>query len=308
MSLKSLNIPVINFVGNRKYALIFSAILLAVSIASIGFQGLKFGIDFTGGTLIELGYEKTADLEDIRSKLTSANYKGTNVQYFGSDTEVLIQLEPQAVSSAQLSSSIIRMLGDGLDVRRVEFVGPKVGEELTNDGGLAMLYALIGILIYVAFRFEYRFALGSIAALVHDVIITIGIFSLLQIEFDLTVLAAILAVIGYSLNDTIVVFDRIRENFLSTRHIESGPIVNDALNQTLSRTLMTSLTTLIVLLALFYLGGEVIHSFAGALIIGVVIGTYSSIYVASSMILALGISKEDMLPSEKEKKEIDARP
>jgi len=308
MSLKSLNIPVINFVGNRKYALIFSSILLVVSIASIGFQGLKFGIDFTGGTLIELGYEKTADLEDIRSKLISANYKGTNVQYFGSDTEVLIQLEPQAASSAQLSSSIIRMLGDGLDVRRVEFVGPKVGEELTNDGGLAMLYALIGILIYVAFRFEYRFALGSIAALVHDVIITIGIFSLLQIEFDLTVLAAILAVIGYSLNDTIVVFDRIRENFLSTRHIESGPIVNDALNQTLTRTLMTSLTTLIVLLALFYLGGEVIHSFAGALIIGVVIGTYSSIYVASSMILALGISKEDMLPSEKEKKEIDARP
>lgn len=308
MSLKSLNIPVINFVGNRKYALIFSIILLVVSIASVGFQGLKFGIDFTGGTLIELGYEKTADLEDIRSKLISANYKGTNVQYFGSDTEVLIQLEPQAASSAQLSSSIIRMLGDGLDVRRVEFVGPKVGEELTNDGGLAMLYALIGILIYVAFRFEYRFALGSIAALVHDVIITIGIFSLLQIEFDLTVLAAILAVIGYSLNDTIVVFDRIRENFLSTRHIEPGPIVNDALNQTLSRTLMTSLTTLIVLLALFYLGGEVIHSFAGALIIGVVIGTYSSIYVASSMILALGISKEDMLPSEKEKKEIDARP
>ena len=308
MSLKSLNIPVINFVGKRKYALIFSAILLVVSVASIGFQGLKFGIDFTGGTLIGLGYEKTADLEDIRSKLISANYKGTNVQYFGSDTEVLIQLEPQAATSAQLSSSIIRMLGDGLDVRRVEFVGPKVGEELTNDGGLAMLYALIGILIYVAFRFEYRFALGSIAALIHDVIITIGIFSLLQIEFDLTVLAAILAVIGYSLNDTIVVFDRIRENFLSTRHIEPSPIVNDALNQTLSRTLMTSLTTLIVLLALFYLGGEVIHSFAGALIIGVVIGTYSSIYVASSMILALGISKEDMLPSEKEKKEIDARP
>ena len=308
MSLRSLNIPVIDFVSNRKHAMIFSTILLVVSIASIGFQGLKFGIDFTGGTLIELGYEKTADLEDIRSKLISANYTGTNVQYFGSDTEVLIQLEPQAASSAQLSSTIIRMLGDGLDVRRVEFVGPKVGEELTNDGGLAMLYALIGILIYVAFRFEYRFALGSIAALVHDVIITIGIFSLLQIEFDLTVLAAILAVIGYSLNDTIVVFDRIRENFLSTRHIEPDPIVNDALNQTLSRTLMTSLTTLIVLLALFYLGGEVIHSFAGALIIGVVIGTYSSIYVASSMILALGISKEDMLPSEKEKKEIDARP
>ena len=308
MSLRSLNIPVIDFVGKRKFTMIFSAVLLVLSIASISFQGLKFGIDFTGGTLIELGYEKTADLEDIRLKLSEGDFKGTNVQYFGSDTEVLIQLEPQEVSSAKLSSSIIRMLGDGIDVRRVEFVGPKVGEELTNDGGLAMLYALIGILIYVAFRFEYRFALGSIAALVHDVIITLGIFSILQIEFDLTVLAAILAVIGYSLNDTIVVFDRIRENFLSTRQVEAEPIINEALNQTLSRTLMTSLTTLLVLLALFYLGGEVIHSFAGALLIGVIIGTYSSIYVASSMILALGISKEDMLPSEKEKKEIDARP
>jgi len=178
MSLRSLNIPVIDFVGKRKFAMIFSAVLLVLSIASISFQGLKFGIDFTGGTLIELGYEKTADLEDIRLKLSEGDFKGTNVQYFGSDTEVLIQLEPQEVSSAKLSSSIIRMLGDGIDVRRVEFVGPKVGEELTNDGGLAMLYALIGILIYVAFRFEYRFALGSIAALVHDVIITLGIFSI----------------------------------------------------------------------------------------------------------------------------------
>jgi len=308
MSLRSLKLPTIDFVNKRKYAMIFSAFLLIVSIISLGLQGLKLGIDFTGGTLIEVGYQQTADLEDIRTKLASANYSGTNVQYFGSDTEVLIQLEPQTISSAKLSSSIIQMLGDGIDVRRVEFVGPKVGEELTNDGGLALLYALIGILIYVAFRFEYRFALGSITALIHDVIITLGVFSILRIEFDLTVLAAILAVIGYSLNDTIVVFDRIRENFLSTRHIEPMPIVNDALNQTLARTLMTSLTTLLVLLALFYLGGEVIHSFAGALIIGVVIGTYSSIFVASSMILALGISKEDMLPSEKEKKEIDARP
>ena len=308
MSLRSLKLPTIDFINKRKYAMVLSAFLLIVSVISLGFQGLKLGIDFTGGTLIEVGYQQTADLEDIRTKLASANYTGTNVQYFGSDTEVLIQLEPQAVSSAKLSSSIIKMLGDGIDVRRVEFVGPKVGEELTNDGGLALLYALIGILIYVAFRFEYRFALGSITALIHDVIITLGVFSILQIEFDMTVLAAILAVIGYSLNDTIVVFDRIRENFLSTRHTEPLPIVNDALNKTLARTLMTSLTTLLVLLALFYLGGEVIHSFAGALIIGVVIGTYSSVFVASSMILALGISKEDMLPSEKEKKEIDARP
>ena len=308
MSLRTFKLPTIDFINKRKYAMIFSALLLIVSIISLGLQGLKLGIDFTGGTLIEVGYQQTADLQDIRTKLASANYTGTNVQYFGSDTEVLIQLEPQATSSAKLSSSIIQMLGDGIDIRRVEFVGPKVGEELTNDGGLALLYALIGILIYVAFRFEYRFALGSITALIHDVIITLGVFSILQIEFDLTVLAAILAVIGYSLNDTIVVFDRIRENFLSTRHTEPLPIVNDALNQTLARTLMTSFTPLLVLLALFYLGGEVIHSFAGALIIGVIIGTYSSIFVASSMILALGISKEDMLPSEKEKKEIDARP
>jgi preprotein translocase subunit SecF len=308
MNLKSLNIPNIDFVNRRHLAMMFSAVLLIASIVSLSVQGLKLGIDFTGGTLIELGYQQTADLEEIRGKLNEANYKGTNVQYFGSDTEVLIQLEPQQVSSAKLSSSIIHMLGENIDVRRVEFVGPKVGEELTNDGGLAMLYALIGILIYVAFRFEYRFALGSIAALVHDVIIVLGVFSALQIEFDLTVLAAILAVIGYSLNDTIVVFDRIRENFLSTRKVEPKPIINDALNETLSRTIMTSLTTLLVLLALFYLGGEVIHSFAGALLIGVVIGTYSSIYVASSMILALGISKADMLPSEKESKEIDARP
>ena len=308
MSLRSLKLPTIDFVNKRKYAIVFSTLLLTVSIISLGLQGLKLGIDFTGGTLVEVGYQQTADLEDIRAKLASANYAGTNVQYFGSDTEVLIQLEPQAISDVDDSSLIIQLLGEGIDMRRVEFVGPKVGEELTNDGGLALLYALIGILIYVAFRFEYRFALGSVVALIHDVIITLGVFSILQIEFDLTVLAAILAVIGYSLNDTIVVFDRIRENFLSTRHIEPVPIVNDALNQTLTRTLMTSLTTLIVLLALFYLGGEVIHSFAVALIIGVIIGTYSSIFVASSMILALGISKEDMLPSEKEKKEIDTRP
>ena len=176
MSLRSLKLPTIDFINKRKYAMVLSAFLLIVSVISLGWQGLKLGIDFTGGTLIEVGYQQTADLQDIRTKLASANYTGTNVQYFGSDTEVLIQLEPQAVSSAKLSSSIIQMLGDGIDVRRVEFVGPKVGEELTNDGGLALLYALIGILIYVAFRFEYRFALGSITALIHDVIITLGVF------------------------------------------------------------------------------------------------------------------------------------
>ena len=306
--MKALNIPTIDFVGKKTYALILSLVLISVSIFSLATQGLKFGIDFTGGTLIEVGYEQRADLNDIRSRLDQAEFQGVNVQYFGSSKEVLIRLEPQKISSAKLSSKIIRLLGDDVDIRRVEFVGPKVGEELTNDGGLAMLYALIGILIYVAVRFEYRFALGSISALIHDVIITLGVFSVLQVEFDLTVLAAVLAVIGYSLNDTIVVFDRIRENFLSTRYVDPNQITNGALNQTLSRTIMTSVTTLLVLLALFFLGGEIIHGFALALLIGVVIGTYSSIYVASSMILLLGITKQDMLPSEKEEKEIDTRP
>ena len=306
--MKAVNIPIIDFVGKRLYAIIISFVLITISIFSLTTQGLKLGVDFTGGTLIELGYQQSVDLNKVRAALSEAQFKGVNVQYFGSTNEILIRLEPQTISSAKLSSKIIRLLGAGIDVRRVEFVGPKVGEELTNDGGLAMLYALIGILIYVAFRFEYRFSLGSIAALIHDVVITLGVFSLLQIEFDLTVLAAILAVIGYSLNDTIVVFDRIRENFLSTRQTDSQQIINGALNQTLSRTIMTSITTLLVLLALFFLGGEIIHGFALALLIGVVTGTYSSIYVASSMILLLGISKEDLLPSEKEKKAIDNRP
>lgn len=308
MSLKALNIPTIDFVGKRIYAVILSTILIALSIFSLTINGLKLGIDFTGGTLIEVGYQHSADLSEVRTTLAESGFNGANVQYFGSTNEILIRLEPQTISSAKLSTKIIRLLGDDVDIRRVEFVGPKVGEELTNDGGLAMLYALIGILVYVAFRFEYRFALGSISALIHDVIITLGFFSLFEFEFDLTVLAAILAVIGYSLNDTIVVFDRIRENFLSTRHVDPAKIINGALNQTLSRTIMTSLTTLLVLLALFFLGGEIIHGFAMALLIGVLIGTYSSVYVASSVILAMGITKEDMLPSEKEKQEIDTRP
>ncbi|MDC0430548.1 protein translocase subunit SecF [Candidatus Thioglobus sp.] len=308
MSLKALNVPSIDFVGKRTYAIIFSAMLVVLSIFTLTTNGLKLGIDFTGGTLIEVGYKQGVDLSEVRATMAEAGFNRANVQYFGSTNEILIRLEPQSISSAKLSTKIIQLLGSDVDIRRVEFVGPKVGEELTNDGGLAMLYALIGILIYVAFRFEYRFALGSISALIHDVIITLGFFSLFQFEFDLTVLAAVLAVIGYSLNDTIVVFDRIRENFLSTRHVDPATIINGALNQTLSRTIMTSLTTLLVLIALFFLGGEIIHSFAMALLIGVLIGTYSSIYVASSMILAMGITKEDMLPSEKEKQEIDTRP
>ena len=306
MMTKNLKKLVINFVDKRKYAMIFSFILMSIAITSIVWQGLKFGIDFTGGTLIEVGYEQNADLDLIRKKLHDANFSGVNVQYFGSTSEVLIRLKPQNTSYTKLTNDIIKLLGENIDIRRVEFVGPKVGEELTNDGGLAMLYALIGILIYVAFRFEYRFAIGSVVALLHDVIITLGFFSIFQIEFDLTVLAAILAVIGYSLNDTIVVFDRIRENFLKTRHIDPKKIINDALNQTIARTIITSLTTLLVLITLFLLGGEVVSGFATALLFGVLIGTYSSIYVASTMVIVLGITKADLLPSEKEA--ISSRP
>ncbi|KAA0444607.1 MAG: protein translocase subunit SecF [Candidatus Thioglobus sp.] len=308
MNMKALKIPTINFTGKRTYAIIFSLLLIFVSLFSLTSKGLKFGIDFTGGTLLEVGYQHEVNLQSVRNTLSKAQFGSVNVQHFGSNKEILIRLKPQDISSAKLSSKIIRLLGNDADIRRVEFVGPKVGEELTNDGGLAMLYALIGILIYVAFRFEYRFAISSIAALIHDVIITLGLFSVLQIEFDLTVLAAVLAVIGYSLNDTIVVFDRIRENFISTRQTDAAKIINGALNQTLSRTIMTSITTLIVLVALFFLGGEIIHGFAFALLIGVVIGTYSSIYVASTMVLLFGISKQDLLPSEKEEQAIDNRP
>jgi preprotein translocase subunit SecF len=298
----------INFIGKRKIALVISAILLVLSLASLGLQGLKLGIDFTGGTIIELQNDKPIILNSVRKNLNTQGFDDFTVAHFGSSNEILINLKPTDKSSATLNSEVLSILGDTYQMRRIEFVGPKVGEELTNDGGLAMLYALIGILIYVAFRFEYRFAIGSVVALIHDVIITLGFFSITQIQFDLTVLAAVLAIIGYSLNDTVVVFDRVRENFLTTRKSDSEIIVNDALNQTLSRTLMTSITTLLVLFALFIFGGEIIKGFSIALIIGVIIGTYSSIYVASNTILLMNITKEDLLPSEKEQQEIDTRP
>ncbi len=290
----------INFLGKRHFAALFSGFLLIVSIASIAVQGLKLGIDFTGGTLVELGYKQTVDLKTMRSALEKAGFGDATVQHFGSSQEVLIRLRPkEGKSDAELSTEVAVAANSALseqgDLRRVEFVGPQVGDELTEDGGLALLYSLFGILLYVAWRFEYKFALGSVAALTHDVLITLGFFSVFQMEFDLTVLAAILAVIGYSLNDTIVVYDRIRENFRLLRKGSSEEVMNISLNQTLSRTIMTSLTTLLVLLALALLGGEIIHNFAIALTIGVVIGTYSSIFVASPLVLALGVSKEDLM-------------
>jgi preprotein translocase subunit SecF len=293
-----------NFMTKRKFAFVFSGLLLIAAISSIVMQGLNFGIDFTGGTMIELAYQEQANLEKIRNDLERAGYEDSIVQNFGSIHEVLIRLPVIADQNmSELSNKVVAVLQAAnetqIDVRRVEFVGPQVGEELTEDGGLAMLYALIGILIYVAFRFEYRFAIGSIVALVHDVVLVIGFFSLFQLDFDLTVLAAVLAVIGYSLNDTIVVFDRIRETFLRMRKGTSEEIIDQALNDTLSRTMVTSLTTLLVVLALFIFGGEVIHSFSIALLLGIVIGTYSSIYIASNTVLTMGITKEHLMPVEK---------
>ena len=293
-----------DFMGKRKIAVIFSALLLGVSLVSLFTQKLNFGIDFTGGTLVEAGYQETVELDQVRNVLSATEFSDAVVQYFGSARDILIRVaQVQGRNSADISNEIIKVLeqsGQSVEIRRVEFVGPQVGEDLQEDGGLAMIYALIMIFIYIAFRFQRMFSVGAIAALVHDVTITIGFFSVLQLDFDLTVLAALLAVIGYSLNDTIVVFDRIRENFRRMRKVAPVEVVNASLNQTLSRTLMTSLTTLLVLTALFFLGGEIIRPFSAALIVGVIIGTYSSIYVASPVTLALGISKQDLMPVEKE--------
>ncbi len=295
----------IDFMGKRQLAMVFSAILVLAAVAAIVARGLHLGIDFTGGTLIEVGYETDADIPAIRAVLEAGEFDGASVQQFGTPRDVLIRLpqlseEENKKVSDQVFTLLSRAVDGKVELRRVEFVGPQVGEELTEDGALAVLVALMAILVYVALRFEWRFALGSVIALIHDVTITVGIFALLQIEFALPVLAAVLAVIGYSLNDTIVVYDRIRENFRKLRKGTPAEVINTSLSQTLSRTLMTSLTTVLVLLALFFLGGEIIHGFAFALLVGVIIGTYSSIYVASTAALLLGVSKADLMPVEKE--------
>ncbi|MBT5292366.1 MAG: protein translocase subunit SecF [Cellvibrionales bacterium] len=286
----------LNFMGYRKIAQIASAILLVISIASLSTNGLKLGLDFTGGTLIEVAYDQTADLSNIRSALETSGYNNALVINFGSDQDVLVRL-PQS-NNSQLGDELLAVLKQGydgdIDLHRIEYVGPQVGEELREQGGLGLLAALISVMIYVTFRFQFKFSIGAVIALAHDVIIVLGFFSLLRLDFDLTVLAAILAVIGYSLNDTIVVSDRIRENFRIVRKGQPEDIINRSLTQTLGRTLMTSITTLLVLSSLFVFGGEIIHGFATALIVGVLIGTYSSIFVAANMLLALNISKEDL--------------
>ncbi len=297
-----------DFLGKRGIAFVVSAILMIASVGTIVVNGFNFGIDFTGGTLIELGYDEDANLDGVRSDLTAAGFGDAVVQHFGTARDVLVRIAPrEGETSADTSSRVLQAL-PGASMRRVEFVGPQVGEQLTEQGGLAVLYALIGIFIYVFFRFNKGFSVGAVAALVHDVTITLGVLSIINMEFDLPVVAAVLAVIGYSLNDTIVVFDRIRENFRKMRRAEPVEVINTAINDTLSRTIMTSGTTILVLLALFFLGGELIHPFATTLLVGIFVGTYSSIYVASTAALAVGISREDFMPVQKEGAEADERP
>ena len=298
----------IDFMGKRHLAAIFSGLILVGSIVALALQGVNRGLDFTGGTLIEVGFGESVEPTTVRNILSDAGYTNAVVQKFGSETDILIRVPPNSVAAGKGSQTI---LGDQIsaalgarigkvELRRSEFVGPAVGEELTEDAGLALLAALGMIMVYIMFRFTGKFALGAVAALVHDVIITIGAFAAFQWTFNLPELAALLAVIGYSLNDTIVVSDRIRENFRSTRRGTSAEIINYSLNQTLGRTLVTSLTTLLVLVALLVAGGEQIAGFARALTIGVVIGTYSSIYVAATVLLTLQLSRQDLAVPEKE--------
>jgi preprotein translocase subunit SecF len=289
-------LKVYNFMGLRKIAVVFSAVMLLVSIASLSINGLVLGLDFSGGTQVEVGYEKPADVAELRQQLESAGFEGPVVVHYGSETDVLIRLQGKPDQGlAEKVYAVLESNGEQVDLRRVDFVGPQIGEELREDGGLGMLAALIVVMLYVAIRFQFKFSVGAVLALVHDVIITLGVFSIARLEFDLTVLAAVLAVVGYSLNDTIVVSDRIRENFRKIRKATPVEVINESLSQTLWRTINTSLTTMLVLLALFFLGGELIHNFSIALMIGVGIGTYSSIYVAATVMLAMNVDREDLL-------------
>ncbi len=304
----------IDFLGQtrRKIALAVSVFFIVVSLVSLATRGLEFGIDFTGGILLEVGYPEAANLENIRNNLAEAGYDDAQVQRFGADTDVLVRLPPQdGTSPDELRNSLQRTVAEGtsgVDLRRVEFVSPQVGKELTERGGLAMIIAMLLIFVYVMIRFQWKFAAGAVAALAHDVIVTVGFFSIFGFPFDLTVVAAVLAVIGYSLNDTVVAFDRIRENFFKLRGIAAEESMNTSINEMLARTIITGVTTLIVLAALLLLGGESIAPFSIALIVGIIVGTYSSIYTASATALLLGVNAQDLLEPVKDPDLIDDLP
>jgi len=294
----------IDFVAYAKYAFFFSLLMFAISIVSFSMEKLTLGIDFTGGVVVEVGYPDAVELQSVRDALADGGYPDATVQHFGASDAVMIRLATdEGADTSSVSTQVMQSLktqSSSAELRRVEFVGPQVGQELINKGALALLYTVIAILIYVIVRFHWKLAAGAVAALVHDVLITLGVFSLFHLDFDLTVLAALLAVIGYSLNDTIVVYDRIRENFRRMRKATPSEVINASINQTLARTLMTSGTTILTLLALFFLGGEVIHGFATALLVGILVGTYSSIFVASALALRFKITSHDLFPPKEE--------
>lgn len=304
-------VPKIDFMAQRKAGLVVSLALTIASVVLLATRGLNLGIDFTGGVLVEVVYPQTAELGDVRKRLSDSGFHSAIAQYFGGTQNVLIRLPPAGdASSATVSTKVLEALqagGQTVELRRIEFVGPQVGEELTDQGSLALLIAFIGIFIYIAFRFEWKFSLGAIAALVHDAVMAVGFLSLFQVEFDITTLAAILALIGYSNNETVVIFDRVRENLIALRRMEIKDVVNLSVNQTLMRSVITHVTTLLVCTALFVLGGPSVHSFSVTLIVGVIVATYSSIYVSTSLAVALGVSREDLLPP-KEDEELDKAP
>jgi preprotein translocase subunit SecF len=296
----------------RSIAMIIAALLVVASLTSLIVRGMEFGIDFTGGVLLEVGYPEEANLDRIRQLMGESGYDDVQVQRFGAATDVMLRLPPQPDldpnAVRESLSDILEADNPGVQLRRVEFVGPQVGEDLREQGITAVIFALCLIFIYIMFRFQWKFSAGAVAALLHDIVITLGFFSIFGLQFDLTVLAGLLAVIGYSLNDTVVVFDRIRENFISMRGATTLDAMNRSINDTLSRTIVTGITTLMVLLALWYLGGESVRSFSTALIVGIIVGTFSSVYVASGLSLSLGISAKDLLPPEKDPKLIDDLP
>lgn len=303
----------IDYMSQRWKALVVSGVLIGITLVSLVVQGLKFGLDFTGGTLVEVGFAENVEIATIRAALAEAGFETVSAQHFGTARDVLLRIPPEgATVDASLSNRVFealsRVQATRPDLRRVEFVGPQVGDELAEDGGLAVLYSLIGILIYVALRFEWRFSLGAVAATAHDAIVTVGVFSVFQIDFDLNVLAAVLTVIGYSLNDTIVVFDRVRENFRKKRKGSVIEIMNQSVNETMSRTIITAGTVFLVVVALYFFGGEILRGFSLALIVGVISGTYSTIYIASNAAIILGVSRADLMPVKKEGAEADSLP